>query len=203
MANARHPELDSAAEQIATIKREMARSVGTDFLTRLNTYVREAAADLVVLSAVLADLQTRRGTTERDALQAHGRIAAQRRDIDALRTRLAQLSPVMIEERRLVSADLTAHLEVLDRLRQTEGLLLIELATLEEEIGEKRTQIDRLARSIPPLRTLADSLAAARATVTAAEDQLLRCIALRRQQLPPMVLIPPHHWPPPPRPAIK
>ena len=43
MANARRHELASAVEQINTIKREMARSTDSDFLTRINTYLREAA----------------------------------------------------------------------------------------------------------------------------------------------------------------
>jgi len=73
----------------------------------------------------------------------------------------------MIEERRLVSADLMAHVDVFHRYHQTEALLHIELARVEAELAARRTQGD----------------ARIRAAVSASEGDLRRCIALNRIRL--------------------
>lgn len=93
--------------------------------------------------AVIAALQAKRGKVAAEAVEARARVAVQRRDVDELKTRLSHLSPAMIEERRMVGADLMAHLEVLDRFRQTEAVLEIELAGIEAEIAAKESDLRR------------------------------------------------------------
>jgi len=117
--------------------------------------------------AAIAALQAKRGQVATDAAAARNRVAIQRRDAEALRLQLSYLSPAMIEERRVVSADLTAHLEVLDRLRQIEALLEIELAGIEAEITARRAKFD----------------AATLSTIAASESVLRSCLQDRRVRL--------------------
>lgn len=117
--------------------------------------------------AALVALRAKRDRVAADAVAARAQIANQRRDVEALRVQLAHLSPAMIEERRLASADLVAHLEVLDRYLQTEGVLEIELGGIDAEIAARRAHADR-----PAL-----------ATVATWESELRRCLADRRERL--------------------
>ncbi len=126
---------------------------------RIDAIKREGAA--------IAALQAKREQVAADAAVARNRVADQRRDAEALRLQLSYLSPAMIEERRVVGADLAAHLEVLDRLRQIEALLKIELAGVEAEIAARRTKSD----------------SAALGTVAASEAALRRCLEDRRGRL--------------------
>jgi hypothetical protein len=118
-------------------------------------------------AAAITALQAKRERVATDAAAARNRVAVQRRDAEALRLQLSYLSPVMIEERRVVGADLTAHLEVLDRLRQIEALLEIELAGIEAEITARRAGIDSATLS----------------TVAASESALRSCLQDRRFRL--------------------
>ncbi len=126
---------------------------------RIDALKREGAA--------IAALQARREQVAADAAAARNRVAVQRRDAEALKLRLSYLSPTMIEERRVVGADLTAHLEVLDRFRQIEALLEIELAGIEAEIATRRARIDSAALS----------------TIVTSEDALRRCLGDRRSRV--------------------
>lgn len=140
MADASGPTLERAEERIEAIKRD---------------------------SAAVAELESKRGKVAADTVVARARVTAQRRDVDALRSQLVHLSPAMIEERRLVGADLLAHLEVLDRFRQTEAVLEIELAGIEAEIAARHARTD----------------VAVQAAVAASESELRRCITDRRKRL--------------------
>lgn len=111
----------------------------------------------------IATLRVKRERTAADAAAARSRVANQRRAAEELKTRLSHLSPTMVEDRRLVGADLAAHLEVLDRYRQTEAVLAIELAGIDAEIT---------AKGMPAL-----------ATVSTSEADLRRCIAEGRRRL--------------------
>jgi hypothetical protein len=73
----------------------------------------------------------------------------------------------MTEERRVVGADLRAHLEVLDRLRQIEALLEIELGQIDADIAIRRARMDP----------------AAMRTIAASERELRRCLEARRSRL--------------------
>ena len=126
---------------------------------RIDAIKREGAA--------IAALQAKREQVAADAVAARNRVALQRRDTEALRLQLSYLSPTMFEERRVVGADLTAHLEVLYRFRQIEALLEIELAGIETEITRRRAGIDSSALS----------------TVVMSEGMLRRCVADRRGRL--------------------
>ncbi|MBX3499650.1 MAG: hypothetical protein KF889_09415 [Alphaproteobacteria bacterium] len=140
VAHADSATLDRAAQRIDAIKREI---------------------------AALAALEAKRDRLAAEAAAEGDRVAGQRRDVEALRTRLTHLSPAMFEERRLTGADLTAHLEVLDRYRQSEAVLLIELRAIEDEIAARRARAD-----LPAQRTVATS-----------ERELRRCIEERRARL--------------------
>jgi hypothetical protein len=118
-------------------------------------------------AAAIAALQAKRERVAADAAAARNRVAVQRRDAEALRLQLSYMSPAMIEERRVVSADLAAHLEVLDRLRQIEALLEIELADIEAEITTRRARIDSTTLN----------------TVAASESALRSCLQDRRVRL--------------------
>lgn len=117
--------------------------------------------------AALAALQARREQVAADATAARQRVANQRRDSDELRSQMANLSPTMVEERRVVGADLRAHLEVLDRYHQIEALLAIELTQIDAEIATRRARTDPSV-----LRTIA-----------ASEPELRRCLEERRNRL--------------------
>lgn len=140
VAHADSASLDRAAERIDAIKREI---------------------------AALTALEVKRDRLAADAAAEGIRVAGQRRDVEALRARLAHLSPAMFEERRMTGADLTAHLEVLDRYRQSEAVLLIELRAIEDEIAARRARAD-----LPAQRTVATS-----------ERELRRCLEERRAGL--------------------
>jgi hypothetical protein len=140
IADADGTALDRAEERIDAIKRE---------------------------TAAIAALQAKREQVAAATAAARNRVINQRRDAEALRLQLSYLSPAMIEERRVVGADLTAHLEVLDRFRQIEALLEIELAGIEAEIATRRTRID----------------AATLSAVAVTEAALRRCLADRRDRL--------------------
>lgn len=115
----------------------------------------------------IAELETRRTRVSADAVKARSRVEIQRRDAEALREQLSHLSPAMIEERRVVGADLTAHLDVLLRYQQDEALLGLELARLDAELAARQAQIDGRVR----------------AALSAAEPDLRRCIGARRALL--------------------
>lgn len=115
--------------------------------------------------ATIAALRVRHDKVAADAVAARARVVAQRRDIEELKTQLSSLSPTMVEERQLFSADLTGRLEVLDRYRQTEAMLEIELAEIEDQV----------------LATNPPAAAFIQAMVSASEGALRRCIADRRQ----------------------
>jgi hypothetical protein len=140
MAGANSAALDWAQARIEAIKREI---------------------------AALVTLRAKRDRVAADTAAARAQVANQRRDIEALRMQVAHLSPAMIEERRLASADLMARLEVLDRYRQTEGVLEIELGGIDAEIAARRAHADS-----PALATVATS-----------ESELRRCLADRRERL--------------------
>jgi hypothetical protein len=140
IAHAGSASLDRAAERIDAIKRQI---------------------------AAFAALQAKRDRMAAEVAAERARVARQRHDVEALRARLANLSPVMIEERRVTGADLTAHLEVLDRYRQTEAVLQIELDAIEAEIAARRALADRPAEL----------------TVATSERELRRCLEERRARL--------------------
>lgn len=139
MAEASHQTLDHAERQLDAIKTDM---------------------------AAIAALRAKHDKLAADTVNARARVAGQRREVDDLKLRLAHLSPVMIEERRLVGADLTAHLEVLDRFHQIEALLEKELAGIAAEIASRRDQL------AAPMRT----------AVLTSESDLRRCIADARSR---------------------
>ncbi|MGE0422948.1 MAG: hypothetical protein AB7O88_11820 [Reyranellaceae bacterium] len=132
--------LDRAEERIDTIKREI---------------------------AAIAALEAKRAQVAAEIATARQLVARQRRDVEALRSQLANLSPTMFEERRVVGADLTAHLEVLDRYRQIEALLEIELTQVDGEIATRRARMDPSASR----------------TIAASEPELRRCLEERRRRL--------------------
>src|SRR5262249_46329735 len=126
---------------------------------RIDAIKREGAA--------IAALQAKREQVAADTAAARNRVVGQRRETEALRLQLSYLSPTMIEERRVVGADLTAHLEVLAGSRQIEALVEIEGAGMETEIAARRAGINSLVLS----------------TAATSEGTLRRCRKARRNRL--------------------
>lgn len=126
MAKANSLVMHDSGKQIEAIKREMARTDGEDFLTRVRSYLQETGPELDALSVAITELDARLGKGLDDATQ---------------------------------------------------------LAEIDAEIATARARAAVLMRSLTALRALAVSLAVARATVSASEAELYRCMAHRRAEL--------------------